>query len=332
MSTSVRCLAGFLLIILLGHLKAAGAIVGEETLYFEPLPVSLEKDDTLSLKLPDYDHISIQARVSLPRFRPSAGLSKEAWSLGLAPCDDFAGATVTLRYQFDDFDSPSPETVIEIRSGGAIIDQLTTGAFGRDPRAYNTMVLEIDRSEGLMTLYGGTDPAEIATVKIDGFPDVAFVTATCRAELAMFVARAQVTPASKLMSGLDDTTLPGAIAATTSPVAGVWTYLDRTNSPDYARPGGKYTLAVVAAGDGFDIIYLGGAEVNASQWPRFTIKGHLTTSSITGTYSLTWYDAEFNELSEECFATLSPDGSILTIEFPLLNSTLRFERKGTPAI
>lgn len=326
MSTSVRRILGWFLVLLLNFPMAEGATVGEETVYFDPLPVSLERSDTIGLPLPDYDRISIQARVCLPRFRPAAGVSKEAWTLGFASEDRSADLTVTLRYIFADFDSPSPNVLVEIHSGGKKIEELSTTSFSKDPKAYNTIVAEIDRRQCLITFRGNGEIDELASVRIEDFPDEAFVTATCRAEMAMFVARAQVTPSKILMSGFTDETLAEAIASQTDPLVGIWTYLDRTNHPDYSRPGGKYTLAVVADGDNFDIVYLGGAEINSSQWPRFTLKGRLAPSTVPGSYALTWYDAEFNELSEECFATLSPDGRVLSLEFPLLQSSLRFEK------
>ena len=51
------------------------------------------------------------------------------------------------------------------------------------------------------------------------------------------------------------------LAASSDPVEGYWRYLDRDMEEKWLRIGGRYTLAVVRADDGYDLIYIDGAQV-----------------------------------------------------------------------
>lgn len=118
---------------------------------------------------------------------------------------------------------------------------------------------------------------------------------------------------------------------TVSP-AGVWRYLDRDNDPAWSRPGGKYTLGIVAdenEKDKWTIVYLGGAVTNSDKWNPGMRKGSLKGSGFLRDFDLEWIDAMYGVLGEddECSAALSDDGQILTLRFPLDKATLRFARK-----
>lgn len=107
--------------------------------------------------------------------------------------------------------------------------------------------------------------------------------------------------------------------------AGIWIPLDRENDPDYARPGGSYTLAVIpdcdTPGD-YLIIYLDGAMVNNVAWKPGMIKGRLHQTPFDNIYALKWYTAAMDDAGPECNAAIE-DG-ILSFNFPLLNTRLRF--------
>lgn len=110
-------------------------------------------------------------------------------------------------------------------------------------------------------------------------------------------------------------------------LVGLWTYLDRVNDPSKARMGGRYTLAVVADGDGaYAIYYVGGAEVGASVWRPGMLKGRLSVTAFRNHYGLVWYDAMFEPVTRDIFADVDESGSILSLSFPLMETVVRFSR------
>lgn len=111
-----------------------------------------------------------------------------------------------------------------------------------------------------------------------------------------------------------------------NPVVGFWKYLDRDNDHMYARMGGEYNIAVTPNESGsFDIIYLGGARVNASEWKPGMIKGRLIPTIFTDHYDLNWYDASMRPIDRECSATIE-QGAILRLDFPLLKTSIRYSK------
>ena len=51
------------------------------------------------------------------------------------------------------------------------------------------------------------------------------------------------------------------LSNSSDPMEGYWKYLDRDMEEKWLRIGGRYTLAVVRADDGYDILYIDGAQV-----------------------------------------------------------------------
>ncbi len=114
----------------------------------------------------------------------------------------------------------------------------------------------------------------------------------------------------------------------TDPVEGYWRYLDRDLQDEWLRLGGRYTLALVGNGDGgYDIVYVGGARVMRSQWEPGMVKGHLRPTIFAGNYDLEWIDATLQPLGDEdAYATLEGGGAILTLNYPLYKSQVRYAR------
>lgn len=109
------------------------------------------------------------------------------------------------------------------------------------------------------------------------------------------------------------------------PLEGYWQVLDRSLEESLLRLGGDYRLAIVKAQDGYDLIYLSGAKVNADGWHHGMKKGHLSPSGIGGVWNVCWIDAMGKELSHELKSQTSGDG-VLTLLFPYHNSQIRLIR------
>ena len=109
------------------------------------------------------------------------------------------------------------------------------------------------------------------------------------------------------------------------PVEGYWRYLDRDMQDEWLRLGGRYTLALVRADDGYDLIYVDGAQVKKSQWQWGMLKGHMTKTAFSGNYDLRWIDATMEPIDKDAYATIE-NGIILTLYFPVFKSQVRFAK------
>ena len=114
-------------------------------------------------------------------------------------------------------------------------------------------------------------------------------------------------------------------ATSSDPVEGYWKYLDRDMEDKWLRLGGRYTLAVVRADDGYDLIYMDGAQVKKSLWKSGMLKGHMTQTIFSGNYDATWIDATLEPIEKDVQATIE-NGVILTLNFPVFKSQVRFSK------
>ncbi len=114
-------------------------------------------------------------------------------------------------------------------------------------------------------------------------------------------------------------------ATSSDPVEGYWKYLDRDMEDKWLRLGGRYTLAVVRADDGYDFIYIDGAQVKKSLWKSGMLKGHMTKTIFSGNYDATWIDATLEPIEKDVQATIE-NGVILTLSFPVFKSQVRFSK------
>ena len=111
------------------------------------------------------------------------------------------------------------------------------------------------------------------------------------------------------------------------PNEGYWKYLDRDMEDTWLKLGGRYTLALVRANDGYDLIYIDGAQVKKSQWLPGMRKGHIARTAFVGNYDLDWTDATMEPLPhDDSYATID-NGVILTLHFPAYNSQVRLAKK-----
>lgn len=107
---------------------------------------------------------------------------------------------------------------------------------------------------------------------------------------------------------------------------GVWKALDRDTDSRRALAGGRYRLLITENGDGFDIVYLGGAEVADDEWAPGMLRGRLTPTGFEGHYDLEWVDARHNLINSDAYCQMEND-MIISLQFPLLKSVLRFTRE-----
>ncbi len=114
-------------------------------------------------------------------------------------------------------------------------------------------------------------------------------------------------------------------AQSADPMEGYWKYLDRDIQDEWLRLGGRYTIALVRASDGYDMIYVQGAEVKKSLWQTGMLKGHLAKTAFTDNYEATWVDATMESFDKDVYGLIE-NGVILSLNFPVYKSQVRFAK------
>ena len=115
------------------------------------------------------------------------------------------------------------------------------------------------------------------------------------------------------------------LAATNDPLEGYWVLFDRTLEETLLQLGGDYRLAIVKAGEGYQLIYLDGARVCGGKWKPGMVKACLQPDPFPGIFSVEWIDPEGFPLSNSVKAQRD-DGDTLVIQFPYQNSTIRLRK------
>ena len=119
--------------------------------------------------------------------------------------------------------------------------------------------------------------------------------------------------------------LDALFAASDDPMEGYWCYQDRDMDENVLRLGGRYTVALVATDEGYDIIYVDGAQVGANQWVPCELKGRLTKTIFDGNFDLMWIDATHRVIEEDASASFE-NGVLLTLRFPIFRSQMRLKK------
>lgn len=193
---------------------------------------------------------------------------------------------------------------------------------------FNRFSIEIYKHE--LRIFGGNkDVFNIGNVKIDSNPGGTFTIFSNNTKLNIqpIAGEYELDKIKFLASKYQDENILNLhIEKSKNPIVGYWKYLDRNNDPDRARPGGYYRLAIVEDDGGYLILYISDAEVNKIQWQTGMIKGRLIPTIFRDHYDLVWYDADMEEISRDIHASII-NNVILSLEFPLYKTTLRFSKE-----
>lgn len=298
---------------------------------YVPTPVELS-DSALSVGIGDaagVNKVVIDARGAMDGIGERPGLAPAYWGVDLVGgCDTLR---LTLRHGNSAFGDilDRRQNMLTLSRGREVLAEKDVSHFESSSGVYNTLRLELDRRNGRLDIAGGGKGVEdIYSVALDDFvfPDGVRVWSRGRLTLSSMSVETAVAPRYAFASGWTADLLTARLQASDDAVEGYWQYLDRENDPAYARPGGRYLLAVVKADDGcYDIIYVGGAETRRDQWQPMMRKGRLKPTIFLDHYDLEWTDATFETIDRDIHASIT-DKSILTMSFPLLKTTLRFSK------
>lgn len=132
-------------------------------------------------------------------------------------------------------------------------------------------------------------------------------------------------PATKLETQWTREALDRHFANSRNPYEGYWTYLDRDMEDQWLRLGGKYTIALVENENGYDVIYVDGAQVKKSMWHIGMKKAEMTQTIFTDNFTGKWFDATLEPITDDVFVTFE-SGVILNFNFPVYKSQIRFSK------
>lgn len=134
--------------------------------------------------------------------------------------------------------------------------------------------------------------------------------------------------ANRLTTKWDTQSINRHLSKSLDSLEGYYTYLDRNFDEDLLRLGGKYTVALIKNHQGYDLIYIEGADINQHQWHTGMIKATLKPTKFQKVFAMTWYDSQMLPLSKDVIVQF--DNNTMTINFPYQKSSLRLSKIQKP--
>lgn len=274
----------------------------------------------------------VELRCALAGDKAVSGDSPYSWSFAWNYADSRNYDYVTIRRRGSDFGDMLDRSAVVVSVGYVAdgSDNLVESVEVRKDigavRGCSSLALEW--SDGALNVYFGTKSlTKVLSVEMSHprLPE-AKIMSVGKIDVEYAVVETVSDPAVELASGWDIDGLRRRLERPLDEMEGLWTFFDRETDDYRARLGGRYTLACVADGvGGYLLLYLDGAEVNASCWRPLMIKGRLTATQYENNYDLKWYDSVMNPMSSEDFAVFDGE-SLLTLNFPIHRSKIRMAK------
>ena len=232
---------------------------------------------------------------------------------------------------FDDIGDQRTMQVSVVQRCGNEVNQLAQTSLSKGVSLeddMNTVCIDVDE-HGVTVSIGKNELQQVLEAAVKrpaGIVQVGYLvgpgarTAVERAVLTIENEKQVTTTTAWTLDALDE-----YLAQSADPIEGYWRYLDRDMQDEWLRLGGRYTLAIVRSDDGYDLIYIDGAQVKKSMWTPGMIKGHISPTQFTGNYDLRWIDATMEPIGNDTYATVE-NGVILTLYFPVYKSQVRFAK------
>lgn len=256
--------------------------------------------------------------------RAAASGKKARWGIRVGQLCISLASGRSARGNFEE--RPVLRMMIE-RDGTVLRDTMLTDGFATESGEENSLAVTVSDRGDLVVEGGMRRLMPLAVIPDCGVSGEAPVSlfATGQLDIAMIAVETVVDPLTSTVSGWSVDALDDYLAVRRPLPEGSWTYLDAVTDEVRARRGGRYSLAIVASesGDGWDIIYLGGAAVNSDKWKPGMLKGHMRRTIFKDHYDVEWIDATFRPMTFDVSAQIE-QGAILQFNFPRYKSTLRF--------
>lgn len=283
--------------------------IDERRVYLDSLDAVA--DTMVSINLPEgfMRPIAIEARIGFgPTGRNTGHRQAKAGLIwGMKSDDDYHMAVIspgakTLDDMIDDR-YLHLDVIRHTSAGDSLIKSVECRSGINPAPGHNHLAVEIDRSrkEAIISI-GKSSLTTMAVIECDGSAEGRFaVMATAGVRLPLVVA-AYRSVNTVPDSGVDEAAIRMTERRPDSPI-GVWEYLDRDTDSRRALAGGRYRLGIIPAADGaagdYDIVYLGGAEVNSQRWKPGMIKGRLKAMPFAAHWDLLWYDSDMRLISRD---------------------------------
>ncbi len=226
----------------------------------------------------------------------------------------------------DDFGSHFGLIVERVDSGLAtVLYEAEPGSQKGVGRGFNTLKLISDDPVGRTArLYAGQkELRHVAAVPLNG------------GKFAVWVGKGKDLMLRRQMLEIDTVALPAmtaldmdtALSEESDSVQGEWEFLDRDVRNNQVSLGGRYRIVTIAdSSGGYEIIYIGGADINPRIWQPGCVKGYLRPTNFQGDFDLVWFDSLGRRLQGEQSATLTGNGELLQLNFPLIGAQVRFRK------
>lgn len=285
---------------------------------------------------------SFEISAALSGNRNSNGLGNASWWLEWCNNDGMPMRRISMRWGNECLGDPLDRrflrvTVDSISPAGHPLTLASNDLYdGIDLYGgFNTLSVE-ESLNGNMRLWVGND-LEYFVGECDAWRDAAIVKVGCNRKLKMrYAAYSHIPdPALRLQTAWSQPeVMKYAASRGNDGIEGIWRFLDRDNDVRWARPGGLYRVAIVRSREAdvdakigaYDILYLDGAKVNPEAWQPCMLKGRLYPTVFEGHYNLEWFDAYMVPMEEEVSAQFT-DNVILSLDFPLFRSRMRFAKE-----
>lgn len=300
----------WLKISVLGLIAIARPAAGRDDWYDPGL--SLEGDVIVGTIVPGGGNATIHVRMKTPQ-----------WSLSWPSPEGQCRATLTLPPKDRPDDVYVTSAVLKVEAGGSTDEYHVDGdVSGED---FNSMKIDYDGVTATLCVGDGI-AREVAAVPF-GPGEVSVNVPQGGMCQRMQLVQAPRPPAGgDLLEGsLEGLLLRLSVSEDLN--EGVWEYFGKDADAAKVTVGGRYVLATAADGEnGYDIVYVSGAEDNMGWWQPMALKGHMRSTIFADDYDLEWIDAAGKAVAGDTYARMSADRSQLTFGFPDYGATLTFRR------
>lgn len=262
------------------------------------------------------------------------------WRLSGLSADGACRFCITISWGNEGIDEAFSRRYLQVTADTVAIDggrmEMFSNKIYDDVDLYRGVnVLTVVVRDGSAAVWIGNDRQRDAGSFRCSAPSAFRLHAGSSLDVDYFVSAWEENPAIDLQTGLCEEDVvqlthghPGAV--------GIWDFLDRDTDSGWAEPGGMYRLAVVPHIDignceyngrrpVYDVIYLGGATVEASRWMPGMVKGRMYATPFENHYDVVWFDARMEWMGAEVSAEFI-SSAILAFHFPLHKSHMRFAR------
>lgn len=294
---------------------------------FELLPDSLylhQQDDSIV-------NIAIEARFAVTKNKEREGESDSKCRIlwNYKSHNDYLFAELTWRNtNFGDF-TDCRQALVRIGKAingvdSIIVDKVIEKGVNLST-GYNTLFIE--GNDNNYKIYLGSERLQyIASMKSnDRLFATCGISSTVKTTVSKFFVETKPDVRISLRTNYSEQNIRERLATSLDENEAIWSYLDRNNDVNYAIIGGKYRIALIKDGNDYLIVYISGAQTNMKNWQEGMIKGRLKQTIFENHYDLIWYDSMFDVIDSDAHASIK--NSILTLEFPIYKTSIRFYKE-----